>query len=55
MVALHAIEITQDLGSRAVELEIIFRETGNYLQSVEVEQGEPPPIECDQLVLPKSL
>jgi DNA-binding CsgD family transcriptional regulator len=34
MVAFHAIEIAQDLGSRAVELEIFLRETGNYLQSV---------------------
>src|ERR1700730_13823184 len=54
-VALQAIEIAQHFGWRGVELEIIRREAGNRVQSLEVEEREPSAIECDQLVPPESL
>ena len=54
-VAFQAIEIPQDFGWRAVELEIILREAGNCLQPFEIVQGEPLVRERDQPVAPESL
>src|SRR5690348_16536903 len=54
-VAFQGIDIAQNFEWRTVELQIVRCETGNRLQTLDVPQREPMPIEGDQFVPTESL
>ena len=53
--AFPLIEIADDLSRRAVELEIVRRETSNGLEPASIAQGQPSMLQGEQLVASETL